>query len=257
MIGYLTAFILTCSMIMNVGEDPINYIEISIELINRLEKKEAVTDLVEVLAVSSEEAIYKQIKTDKQKYAFWVNIYNAYIQIILTENPDLYEDRNKFFKKSLIEIAGRTYSFAEIEHGILRRSQMGLFLGYVTNPFPPRHEKRLRVEERDFRIHFVLNCGAKSCPPVAAYTPEDVDKAFDYMTQQYLENTTVYNEQEDSYQVTALFSWFRGDFDGSSGIRDILQNFEVTSSRPDKLTTLPYDWTLDLYNYKEIPLDQL
>jgi hypothetical protein len=255
MFGYLFfIFFALFPFSQEVSVDPINYLEISVELINRLENKESVSDLVDALAASTQDDIYKQIQTDDQKYAFWINIYNAYIQIILRDFPDAYDDRKSFFKKPQIEIAGRTYSFAEIEHGILRRSQMGLFLGYVTNPFPPKHERRLRVEERDYRIHFVLNCGAKSCPPIAVYHVDNLDYELDFMSQKYLEDTTIYNEAERTYLVTALFSWFRGDFDGSSGIREILYKHEVAANI-ETLKTLPYDWTLDLGNFRTIPSD--
>ena len=35
------------------------------------------------------------------------------------------------------------------------------------------------VESVDPRIHFALVCGAKSCPPIKLYTPENLDEGLD------------------------------------------------------------------------------
>lgn len=32
------------------------------------------------------------------------------------------------------------------------------------------------VKDMDKRIHFALNCGAKSCPPIKVYTPETLEE---------------------------------------------------------------------------------
>lgn len=33
-----------------------------------------------------------------------------------------------------------------------------------------------KVEEVDKRIHFALNCGAKSCPPIKLFTPDTLEE---------------------------------------------------------------------------------
>ncbi|MDO1498916.1 DUF547 domain-containing protein [Winogradskyella maritima] len=45
------------------------------------------------------------LDTDKKKLAFWINIYNAYIQEILSKSPEKYQDRSNFFKAEQIPIA--------------------------------------------------------------------------------------------------------------------------------------------------------
>jgi len=37
-------------------------------------------------------------------------------------------------------------------------------------------------EKRDPRIHFALVCGAKSCPPIKVYKPDNLDYALDMAT---------------------------------------------------------------------------
>ncbi|NNC35662.1 MAG: DUF547 domain-containing protein, partial [Croceitalea sp.] len=125
----------------------------------------------DTLANTTLQELDNALVTDEQKYAFWLNIYNAYIQVILAEHPEYYDDRRDFFSKEKINIAGEMVSFAKIEHGIIRKSQWELGLGYFRKIFPDIFERKLRVNKRDYRIHFALNCGAKDCPPVAIYTP--------------------------------------------------------------------------------------
>ncbi|MGB6150367.1 MAG: DUF547 domain-containing protein, partial [Pricia sp.] len=157
------------------------------------------------------EALEAGLTTDDQKLAFWINIYNAYIQVILTENPELYDDRREFFKKEQIPIAGRQISFAKIEHGIIRKSQWELGGGLIRKWFPNKFERKLRVEERDYHIHFALNCGAKDCPPVAIYEADRLDEQFDTGTRAYLTRVSEYNPDKKEVKTTPLFSWFRGD----------------------------------------------
>jgi hypothetical protein len=123
-------------------------------------------------------------------------------------------------------------------------------MGHVQKPFPSSLEKRLRVSEVEPRIHFALNCGAKSCPPVAIYHSERLDRELDYMARNYLEETTELKDGE--VRVTRLFSWFRGDFGGKDGMRDMLRKYDIIEegAEPD-IEFEEYDWTLALDNYRE------
>jgi hypothetical protein len=230
----------------------IGYEEISRELLHALKDKAPTDKYEKILAESTVSTLADALKTDKEKLAFWINIYNAYIQLILNEHPEYYDDRRSFFSKPLIDIAGRKMSFAAIEHGIIRHSQFQLFLGYLTNPFPPDYEKVLRVAQKDWRIHFALNCGAKSCPPVAIYHPQHLDQQLDFMTTAYLNDVSRYDPEEDRVYSTILFSWFRGDFGGPKGIRQILQKHGVVHHTPKNVRVTAYDWTLDLDNWRAI-----
>lgn len=194
------------------------------------------------------------LDTDDKRFAFWVNLYNAYIQIILRSDPELYQDRRSFFKLKQVPVAGMQLSFADIEHGIIRHSQLEYFLGYITDPFVPDYEEKLRVKDRDYRIHFALNCGAKDCPPVAVYSADLLDYQFDYTSRQYLQSYSKVDIEKKEVYTAQLFAWFRGDFGGSEGIRDILQKYDVIP-QTHRYTMLqrPYDWTLELNNFVVIP----
>lgn len=103
-------------------------------------------------------------------------------------------------------------SFDFIEHGIIRGSKVKLSMGFLKDPFAGSLEREFRVSETDGRIHFALNCGARSCPYIAIYSAVDLDNELDIITKQFLERTTTYMEREEEVNVTTLFNWFRGIF---------------------------------------------
>lgn len=230
-----------------------NFNEISETFLKRLRQNLDTEDIQLVLANTTIKELDKALNNDARRLAFWVNIYNAYIQVILKEQPDLYNDRGTFFKKEQINIAGETVSFAKIEHGIIRKSQWEYGLGMIRKWFPNKFERKLRVDKRDYRIHFALNCGAKDCPPVAIYDWERLDEQLEKGTSAYLNKTTVFNKVKKEVAVTSLFSWFRGDFGCKNGVKNILKKHSlIPTTKGIDLSYKNYDWTLDLDNFIDL-----
>ncbi len=164
------------------------------------------------LATLLPKSVAAGLRTDAEKLAFWINVYNAAIQFQLREDERRYRHRGRFFARRSIVVAGKRLSFNAIEHGLLRRSMFGYSLGYIANPFPGRFEKRFRLAKRDPRVHFALNCGAVSCPPVAPYSPEEVDAQLDDAARGYLQAESRYDAEAGVVEVPRLLLWFRGDF---------------------------------------------
>lgn len=230
-----------------------NYTKLSEQFLKDVRADKNTQEIRDKLASTSIDALEKGLRTDHEKLAFWVNVYNAYIQVVLTENPKLYDDRQAFFNEDRIMIAGEKVSFSKIEHGIIRKSQWPLGLGKIRKWFPNKFERKLRVDKRDYRVHFALNCGAKDCPPVAIYEADRLDGQFTKGTKMYLKRTTEYNEKNNEVAVTSLFSWFRGDFGGKSGVKKILKGQGLIPTTKDiDLVYKNYDWTLDLDNWIDL-----
>lgn len=231
-----------------------DYNDVSEKLLNAVIDHQPTQEYQDIIANATVKELQLGLDNDTKKIAFWVNIYNAYIQIILRPNPEMYEDKRGFFKIKQIPIAGMQLAFADIEHGIIRGSQNEFFLGYIKKLFPPDYEKKLRVDKRDFRIHFALNCGAKDCPPVAVYSDDVLDYQLDFMSKNYLKSYSEVDPDAKEVRTTQLFAWFRGDFGGSEGIREILVDYEIIPDTPRyRLYQKKYDWTLHLDNFVEIP----
>jgi Protein of unknown function, DUF547 len=122
-----------------------------------------------------------------ERIAFFVNIYNALIIHGTCEfgSPANLLKRLTFFGDACYRIGADTYSANDIEHGVLRNNatspaSAGALLGFgpLKKPqFKSGDRRRAQcVEPMDPRIHFALVCGAKSCPPIKLYTPDNLNE---------------------------------------------------------------------------------
>jgi hypothetical protein len=197
------------------------------------------------------EQLKTTLQTENERKAFWINVYNGFAQELLKNNPGQYKRRSRFFQQKSIHVAGVRLSQDAIEHGILRRSKLKWSLGYLNDWFPSKIEKALRVAAVDYRIHFALNCGARSCPPIAFYRPETLDAQLETATRAYLESEAAYEELKNFVRLPATMRWFRADFGGKRGIKNILKKHAIIpqGSNP-KIRFKNWDWTLTLNNYK-------
>jgi thiol-disulfide isomerase/thioredoxin len=199
----------------------------------------------------SYKSLRNDLQTDADKKAFWINLYNGYTQVLLKEDSSRYKDRSSFFTLRQIEVAGKKFSLDDIEHGILRRSKIKWSLGYFNQLFPAKTEKELRVGTVDYRIHFALNCGAKSCPPIAYYSPENLNAQLNLATKAYLTSEVVYEAEKNRLYLPAIMGWFRADFSGKKGMKDILKKHLIIPHDANPgITFNKYDWTLYLDNYQ-------
>jgi hypothetical protein len=252
----LFAFLIGCSSPeLKASEKGQDYMQLSIDFLEALKKGQPTNGYVEQYADIDLDSLAAAIDTREEKLAFWINTYNAFIQDILSKDASLFDDRGAFFSKERVNIAGEMLSFDDIEHGIIRSSRWKLSLGYLKNPFAAKHIRMLRTDEPDGRIHFALNCGAASCPPVASYHATRIDQELDFIAKQYLKMTT--EVKEDKVTVTPLMSWFRGDFGGKKGIvKDYLIPYGIIDAELDPdLEFGDYDWTLSLGNYTDIEIE--
>ncbi|MEM0994046.1 MAG: DUF547 domain-containing protein [Bacteroidota bacterium] len=237
----------------NIGgleKDPLSLAESLLEAVRHEQDYSSIkTDLAQV----DYDYLRKSLDTDEKKLAFWINVYNANVQILLGEDETLFEDRSAFFSTPRMNIAGLELSFDNIEHGIIRRSQNKLSLGLIPKLFVKTYERQLRTSERDGRVHFALNCGAKSCPPVAIYEADRINEQLDKSSKRFLTETTTYKAEENTAYVTTLFSWFRGDFGGLDGVKDYLVRYgQIEAGTNPSLSFKDYDWTLYLGNYIDL-----
>ncbi|MEX0771495.1 MAG: DUF547 domain-containing protein [Balneolaceae bacterium] len=235
-----------------------SYAHLSMKLVEAVRDGEPYQAITEKLANVSPEALRRDLDTEGKSKAFWLNIYNAYIQIILQEEPELFESRNSlfgynFFSSPQVLIAGKELSFDDIEHGIMRRSKIKISMGYLNQWFVDDFIKKFWWKEMDPRIHFALNCGAASCPYIAVFDPDRVEEQLELTTRQYLAGTTDYYPEEDRIEVTRLINWFRGDFGGVGGAIAMLKEYDLIPENADPdVDYKEYDWTLELGNYQNL-----
>jgi hypothetical protein len=233
----------------NVDSDA-EVIELSQRLLLQAKTHQPTDSLVKAVENITEAALANELVNDAFKKAFWINLYNAFTQVILAKSPDKYKNRSSFFSDKQISIAGKKLSLDDIEHGILRHSKMKWSLGYINKLFPSSFEKKQRVDSVDYRIHFSLNCGAKSCPPIAFYSPQQLDKQLDMATKVYLQGEAEYDEAENVVALPAFMGWFRADFGGKDNMLVMLQKLAIVpAEKPVKIKFKRYNWNLFLENY--------
>ena len=70
------------------------------------------------------------LNNDDRRTAFWINIYNAYFQILRIRDG---RTAPAIYREPLVFIAGQRFSLDDIEHGILRRYRWKFSLGFLPN----------------------------------------------------------------------------------------------------------------------------
>ena len=225
-------------------------IQLSQDFIYQAKTGESINDISREIKNLDYQTLLSSLNNDNAKKAFWINLYNGYTQVALKNDPARYKNRNAFFKEKRIEIGGHKLSLDDIEHDILRHSKIKLSMGYLNKLFPSKREKQLRVDKLDYRIHFALNCGAKSCPPIAFYNPEALDAQLETATKTFLSSEANYNSSANIINLPAFMGWFRADFGGKKGMKTILKKHNIIPVEVDpKIKFKKYDWTLFLNNY--------
>ncbi len=243
-------FHVTClaQKVTNVKTD---FIQVSQDILYSARVGDSTTDYVDTLANADYNELFVQLNTDDKKKTFFINLYNAYIIVLLKKDIKQYDNRSKFFRSKSIELAGHKISLEKIEHGYLRKSEWKLGLGYIKTWFPSKMEKELRVTNQDYRIHFALNCGANGCPAIEFYEAENIEQQLQLAEEVFIKNECK-KIDEKTVEVSAIFKWFKGDFHGKKGIVALLKKYKVIDENTSKIkiTYRKYDWNLNLEKFR-------
>ena len=94
---------------------------------------------------------------------------------------------SRFFSTVSYKLGGLVYSLNDIENGILRSNRSSMATLY-RKPFSATDPKlAIALKTVDPRIHFALNCGAKSCPPIKTFSGAEVEEQLEVATAAFLE----------------------------------------------------------------------
>lgn len=182
------------------------------------------------------EKVNTESLSQKEKFAFYVNAYNAWtIKLILTGYPGIesIKDLGSLFKspwkKKICRIDGKVITLDDIEHNILR----------------PRF--------KDPRVHFAVNCASKGCPPLLAepYTGSRLDKQLNHVTGAFINDPKRYRLEGDTLFVSKIFKWFSEDFNNDvigffqKYAKEDLKTTLESKREKIKVKYLDYDWSLN------------
>jgi hypothetical protein len=227
--------------------EKMNSEKLSSKLLEKARKKENTGEIRQELAEISREQLSEDLKNDDVRKAFWLNIYNAFTQILLRERPERYRFRSIFFMRRYVKVAGKKMSLNKVENGMLRSSKLLFGFGYIVNPLALGFERKFRVREEDPRIHFALNCGAETCPPIKFYSSEEIDSQLEKATETYLNQEIEIREEE--ILVPRVFHWYRGDFGGKEGIKNFLSEYGYQLNGKE-LKFKEWSWEMQLDAFK-------
>lgn len=159
-----------------------------------------------------------------QKKAFYINAYNLLVIYQVSKFYPLKSplDRSGFFDRVKHEVAGESMTLNYLEI------------------------KKLILAYKDARIHFVLACAAKSCPPLAsfAYLPEKLDEQLELRTKNALNDPDwlKVNTSEKYTSISKIFEWYQKDFQAyGGGILNFINKY--------RMKKIPSNYDIRYYEY--------
>lgn len=177
-------------------------------------------------------------QAEDARRAFWINAYNLLARHASLGRRSTWPDDILETYRTRYSVAGRRLSLNTIEHGLLRgnRPLPGL-------PFRPLRagDPRLRWGvPLDPRVHFALNCGARSCPPIRVYHEDKLDAELALAQLSFLSAETEVDPSGQRLTTTALLRMYAGDF-GVAGeyLAKVLDRPEL---RGAEVCYRRYDW---------------
>jgi hypothetical protein len=177
--------------------------------------------------------------------AYWINLYNVSVVAVVVDGyptesiRDLSTDpiiKLNVFKKPSVKALGGPLSLNDVEND------------------------KIREGFKDPRIHFAINCAAKSCPPIRPepYAGARLNEQLDDQARRFLNGPKGVRVEKDGagvdLRVTKILDWFADDFKKWGGGQvpflkrfltpDKVQQIDAAKSDVD-LEFDSYDWKLN------------
>ena len=170
------------------------------------------------------QGVNMETMSSDMKLAFSINLYNLAIKYAFTKlgiGTDS-TSRSAFFSNVAIQVGGSngkifTLSFQDLENGVLRGNRKAPYT--FSKPFGPNDERnKLVMQHVDNRLHFALNCGASSCPPVKNFTADGIQEELRIVAQAFCEDDSNvrYDLKTNTLYLNKILYWYGVDFGSSS-----------------------------------------
>jgi hypothetical protein len=195
--------------------------KISQDLLTSVRSKHVHDEYFKYLAMLNLDELSTELSDDDKKKAFWINIYNAYCRYLLKPNPKVLTTRAgriRVYNKKAIILGGLKLSLHDIEHNMLRSSKAHWKSGHLPKLYTRPFERSIKVKKLDPRIHFALNRGTSSCPPLHNFSSQHIDSQLEEVTTLMLGTEVDYNPTDNYLILPRIFNWYSSDFGGKKGI---------------------------------------
>lgn len=163
--------------------------------------------------------------SSQNQLAFLINLYNLSTLKVVADHYPISSIKDiaggKVWDEKRISLMGKKYTLNEIENQLIRSVY------------------------KDARVHFVLNCAARSCPPLQrqALTGDKLEYTLETSTRTFINDASFNTFKTDKIIVSSLFDWYRQDFGNTIGFI----NRYRSPALPAKIHVAfaPYDWKLN------------
>ena len=158
--------------------------------------------------------------------SFWIKTYNMFVLKLICDHYPIgsVQDIPDAFTREFVKIGVHNYSLDYIEKEMLM--------------------KKFKWPE----IHYAINCGAVSCPPLqnTPIRPEGIEQQLKKLGRTFINDTRFNTLTEKKVEVSRIFEWYAVDFASSGTIGDYLRS-QTTVQWPErvKIAYKPYDWSLN------------
>ncbi len=161
-----------------------------------------------------------------EKLAYWINLYNASTLSLILDNYPLASitDLTKPWDQTFITSGTQKLSLNDIENKIIR------------------------PQFKEPRIHFAVNCAAKSCPKLLneAFLAGTLESQFKKSAVYFVNNSAKNTIGATSIKVSKIFEWYAEDFGGKEGLIGFLNTYSNTDiDATASIGYAEYDWKLN------------
>ncbi len=164
--------------------------------------------------------------TKNEKLAFWINLYNAATVRLIVQNYPITSitklSGGKPWDQNIVKIGTKNYTLNDIENKIIR----------------PKF--------KDARIHFAVNCAAKSCPPIMnrAFTASSLNRQLEKQTSAFI-NGFENSITADKVEISKIFDWYKVDFEKGDVIAFLNKYSNTPINNNAEVTFKEYNWDLN------------
>ena len=154
----------------------------------------ALESFINQLSTLSPDSHPQRFADDNEKLRYFLTAYNAWVLYVVTK---AYPKKDTLwgkllFKDKPIKLGGQDSSLDKLEHGVIR--------------------KRFA----DPRVHFYLNCAARSCPPLpqGAIPEGKTDEWLTAAARKFINNPKYvsFDPTTNKLRISKIFDWFADDF---------------------------------------------
>ncbi len=183
------------------------------------------------------------ITSQKDKLAFWINVYNVYTLQVICKNYPL---------ESINDLHGGGLILGMVFGTTIWDDEFVSINGEETTLNHIEHEI-IRPVFKDPRAHFALVCASKSCPPLRpeAYEGYKLDKQLDdqgkiFMSDNFKNSFDIKNKTAN---LSKIFSWFSEDFgDEDENILSFVSDY-IEKDIAENIKNNPESWDIDYLDY--------